>query len=39
LNAKVPQEVGMQEEKIKVPIAYGYVDDRDVFGQKHMGNH
>ena len=34
LNAKVPQEVGMQIEENLKPIAYGYVDDRDVLWSK-----
>ena len=39
LNAKVPQEIGIQnEEQIKadnsLPIAYGYVDDRDILWSK-----
>ena len=34
LNAKVPQEVGIQEEENSSPVAYGYVDDRDVLWQK-----
>ena len=34
LNAKVPQEIGIQEEEYQNPIAYGYVDDRDVLWSK-----
>ncbi|MGA1545339.1 MAG: gliding motility protein GldN [Flavobacteriaceae bacterium] len=38
LNARVPQEVGISEELANAvmtkPIAYGYVDDRDVLWQK-----
>lgn len=39
LNAKVPQEIGIQnEEQIKadnsLPIAYGYLDDRDILWSK-----
>ena len=39
LNAKVPQEVGvLNEQQIaandELPIAYGYVDDRDVLWSK-----
>ena len=34
LNAKVPQEIGIQEEEYLNPIAYGYVDDRDVLWSK-----
>ena len=34
LNAKVPQEVRMQIEENLKPIAYGYVDDRDVLWSK-----
>ena len=35
LNAKVPQEIGMQTEEAKPsPIAYGYTDDRDVLWSK-----
>lgn len=35
LNAKVPQEIGMQAEEAKLsPIAYGYTDDRDVLWSK-----
>ena len=35
LNAKVPQEIGMQTEEAKLrPIAYGYTDDRDVLWSK-----
>lgn len=34
LNAKVPQEIGIQEEENLNPIAYGYVDDRDVLWSK-----
>ena len=39
LNAKVPQEIGVQnEQQIKAdnssPIAYGYVDDRDILWSK-----
>ncbi len=39
LNAKVPQEVGIQnEQQVKAdnndPIEYGYVDDRDVLWSK-----
>jgi len=34
LNAKVPQEVGMQIEENLKPIAYVYVDDRDVLWSK-----
>ena len=35
LNAKVPQEIGMQIEEAKLsPIAYGYTDDRDVLWSK-----
>ena len=38
LNARVPQEVGITEELANAvmtkPIAYGYVDDRDVLWQK-----
>jgi gliding motility associated protien GldN len=34
LNAKVPQEVGMQVVEDQSPIAYGYIDDRDVLWSK-----
>jgi gliding motility associated protien GldN len=38
LNARVPQEVGINDELANAvmtkPIAYGYVDDRDVLWQK-----
>jgi len=34
LNAKVPQEVGMQVADNQSPIAYGYIDDRDVLWSK-----
>lgn len=34
LNAKVPQEIGIQEEEYQNPIAYGYIDDRDVLWSK-----
>lgn len=34
LNAKVPQEIGIQEGEYLNPIAYGYVDDRDVLWSK-----
>ena len=34
LNAKVPQEIGIQEEEYQNPIAYGYIDDRDVLWAK-----
>lgn len=34
LNAKVPQEVGMQVVENQNPIAYGYIDDRDVLWSK-----
>lgn len=39
LNAKVPQEIGIQnEQQIKAdnssPIAYGYIDDRDILWSK-----
>lgn len=34
LNAKVPQEVGMQVTENQSPIAYGYIDDRDVLWSK-----
>ena len=34
LNAKIPQEIGIQEEENLNPIAYGYVDDRDVLWSK-----
>ncbi len=39
LNAKVPQEIGLQNEQQLLadntaPIAYGYVDDRDVLWSK-----
>ncbi len=34
LNAKVPQEVGMQVGEDQSPIAYGYIDDRDVLWSK-----
>ncbi len=34
LNAKVPQEVGMQVTEKQSPIAYGYIDDRDVLWSK-----
>ena len=34
LNAKVPQEVGIQEKENSSPVAYGYVDDRDILWQK-----
>ena len=34
LNAKVPQEIGIQEEEYQNPIAYGYTDDRDVLWSK-----
>ena len=39
LNAKVPQEVGvLSQQKLEAnnssPIAYGYVDDRDILWQK-----
>tara|TARA_B100001059_G_scaffold24619_1_gene19834 strand:- start:1369 stop:2265 length:897 start_codon:yes stop_codon:yes gene_type:complete len=34
LNAKVPQEIGIQEEEYRNPIAYGYIDDRDVLWSK-----
>ena len=39
LNAKVPQEVGvLSQQELEVnnssPIAYGYVDDRDILWQK-----
>ena len=34
LNAKVPQEIGIQEDEYLNPIAYGYVDDRDVLWSK-----
>jgi gliding motility associated protien GldN len=34
LNAKVPQEVGMQVVKNQDPIAYGYIDNRDVLWSK-----
>jgi gliding motility associated protien GldN len=34
LNAKVPQEVGMQVTDNQSPIAYGYIDDRDVLWSK-----
>jgi gliding motility associated protien GldN len=34
LNAKVPQEVGMKVVEDQSPIAYGYIDDRDVLWSK-----
>ena len=39
LNAKVPQEVGvLSQQQLEAnnssPIAYGYVDDRDILWQK-----
>jgi gliding motility associated protien GldN len=34
LNAKVPQEVGMQVVENQDPIAYGYIDNRDVLWSK-----
>jgi gliding motility associated protien GldN len=34
LNAKVPQEVGVQVEEKSNPIAYGYTDDRDILWSK-----
>lgn len=34
LNAKVPQEVGLEQEEKSNPIAYGYIDDRDVLWSK-----
>lgn len=34
LNAKVPQEVGMKVVENQSPIAYGYIDDRDVLWSK-----
>ena len=34
LNAKIPQEIGIQEEENLNPVAYGYVDDRDVLWSK-----
>ncbi|MDC0514442.1 gliding motility protein GldN [Flavobacteriaceae bacterium] len=34
LNAKVPQEVGMKVLQDQSPIAYGYIDDRDVLWSK-----
>lgn len=34
LNAKVPQEVGMKVLEDQSPIAYGYIDDRDVLWSK-----
>ena len=34
LNAKVPQEIGIQEEEYQNPIEYGYIDDRDVLWSK-----
>jgi gliding motility associated protien GldN len=34
LNAKVPQEVGMKVIQDQSPIAYGYIDDRDVLWSK-----
>lgn len=34
LNAKVPQEVGMQVAKNQRPIEYGYIDDRDILWSK-----
>lgn len=34
LNAKVPQEVGMQVVEDQSPIAYGYIDNRDVLWSK-----
>jgi len=44
LNARVPQEVGINDELANAvmtkPIAYGYVDDRDVLWQKNdLGDH
>jgi len=34
LNAKVPQEVGMQVAENQRPIEYGYIDDRDILWSK-----
>jgi gliding motility associated protien GldN len=34
LNAKVPQEIGMKVDETQSPIAYGYIDDRDVLWAK-----
>ena len=37
LNARVPKEVGMEMAENSTPIAYGYTDDRDIFGPKRFG--
>ncbi|HAS19162.1 MAG: gliding motility protein GldN [Bacteroidetes bacterium] len=34
LNARVPQEVGMEMAENSTPIAYGYTDDRDILWSK-----
>jgi len=42
LNSRVPQDIGkltefQEETNDATPLAYGYVDDRDVCGLKRFG--